>query len=493
MAQFFKAKKQTSSRQQGQSKESALEKIDIAVDVIDHQGNGICLSHKPIVVIPAAIPGGQYRVQVLSKKQKVWHAKIIKVLQAHDTAHVKPFCPYVSNCGGCSHQGIQADYLIEAKQSSLETYLSKVISPARLVNSVWEDVVKSDISDNRGVKQIAGQGSEQGQQIGSYGYRRRARIAIDARNANDIKIGFRQEKSNKVVDIPSCAVLTAPLQNVYEQVVSLIKALPSALSIGHITLTQGAESAQVCLHLVKGLDPESVSMLIAAQKESVVQSKAAVQYVIETNGGKLLNVLALGTSSQGSEALSTSDFFISDDPSINLSVTANNFIQVNQHLNQKMLKLAKEWLAPTKNDVLVDLFSGVGNFSIYLASQCKEVIGVEGIPEMVQQANANAQLNSIENCRFEHYDLNNLTRLASLNIPEGALIVVDPSRAGALEIMKVMSTLKPKKILYVSCNPTSFARDVDVLPDNYSIVKMRALDMFPFTKHIEMIALISCK
>jgi 23S rRNA (uracil1939-C5)-methyltransferase len=121
------------------------------------------------------------------------------------------------------------------------------------------------------------------------------------------------------------------------------------------------------------------------------------------------------------------------------------------------------------------------------------VIGVEGVPEMVQQATQNAQLNGIKNCRFEHYDLNDLALKVTLNIPEGALFIVDPSRAGALEIMKVIAVFKPQKILYVSCNPTSLARDVDALPSKFEITKARALDMFPFTKHIEMVALISSK
>ncbi|MFB0911806.1 MAG: methyltransferase domain-containing protein, partial [Glaciecola sp.] len=170
-----------------------------------------------------------------------------------------------------------------------------------------------------------------------------------------------------------------------------------------------------------------------------------------------------------------------------------NFIQINQHVNKQMLKLAKDWLNPTSEDCVVDLFSGVGNFSLYLAPHCKEVIGVEGVAEMVQQATENAQLNGIGNCRFEHYDLNDLALKATLNIPEGALFIVDPSRAGAFEIMKVLSVFKPQKILYVSCNPTSFARDVDALPSKFEITKVRALDMFPFTKHIEMVALISSR
>jgi 23S rRNA (uracil1939-C5)-methyltransferase len=473
VVQFFKAKKQSLSRKNRTQEKVSLESLEMSVDVIDHNGNGICLSHKPIIVVPASIPGELYRVQILSKKQKVWHGKIGKVLQGHESARVKEFCPYVSQCGGCSHQSFDADYLIEAKQTSLQSYLNKAIPLSRLENCDWQDVIKSNISEHH------------------HGYRRRARIAIDARNSEEIKIGFRQEKSNKVVDIPKCAVLTDSLQSVYESLVSLIKRLPSASSIGHITLTEGAQRAQVCLHLTKNLSTESVQMLILEQQSS------GTQYMIESKASKLLNVAALQiddkTNDEAKSDVVNAGFTISDSPSLNLAVTANNFIQINQHVNEQMLKLAKDWLNPTPEDCVVDLFSGVGNFSLYLAPYCKEVIGVEGVAEMVQQATENARLNGIQNCRFEHYDLNDLALKATLNIPEGALFIVDPSRAGALEIMKVISVFKPQKILYVSCNPTSFARDVDALSSKFEITKARALDMFPFTKHIEMVALISSK
>lgn len=478
MVQFFKAKKTSSSgkartqRNRAQT-QSVSEYVEFSADVIDHHGNGICLSHQPIIVVPATIPCELYEVEILSKKQKVWHGKIAKVLQAHESARVEPFCPYVTTCGGCSHQAFRADYLIEAKQASLRSYLENVISSPRLKHCEWGDAVHSDITDTQ------------------HGYRRRARLAIDARNPDEIKIGFRQEKSNKVVDIPKCAVLARSLQSVYVQSVSLIKRLPSVSSIGHITLTEGSVRAQVCLHLMKSLDAESVNMLVAEQKAS------GTEYVIESKGSRLLNVSALAGANKGSDVLMplsfNEKFSISDISSLNIAVSANNFIQVNKHVNQQMLRLAKQWLSPNTQDCIVDLFSGIGNFSLALAAYCKEVIGVEGVPEMVQQARANAQLNGITNCRFEHFDLNDSTAKAALDIPQGALFIVDPSRAGALEIMQVISVFKPQKILYVSCNPTSFARDVEVLPNTFEITKIRALDMFPFTKHIEMIALISSK
>ncbi len=478
MVQFFKAKKPSSSRKTGALRnrtqaQGEHEFVVFSADVIDHHGNGICLSHQPIIVVPATIPGELYRVQILTKKQKVWHGKIADVLQVHESARVVPFCQYVTACGGCSHQAFRGDYLIEAKQASLKSYLENAIASSRLKHCEWGDAIHSDISDTQ------------------HGYRRRARLAIDARNPDEIKIGFRQEKSNKVVDIPNCAVLAESLQRVYVQLVNVIKRLPSASSIGHITLTEGANRAQVCLHLSKNLSAESVHMLVSEQTSS------GTEYVIETKGSKLLNILALASSYQDNDVTTPppfdSAFSISDVPALNIAVTANNFIQVNKHVNQQMLNLAKEWLNPNPEDYIVDLFSGIGNFSLALAAFCKGVIGVEGVPEMVQQAKKNAQINGINNCRFKHVDLNNVATKGQLDIPQGALFIVDPSRAGALEIMKVISSFKPKKIVYVSCNPTSFARDVEALPNTFEITKIRALDMFPFTKHIEMVALISSK
>ncbi|MFT5542487.1 MAG: 23S rRNA (uracil1939-C5)-methyltransferase [Glaciecola sp.] len=502
MAQFFKAKRNV--------KTQTAVFNNIAVDVIDHQGNGICLSHKPIIVVPGAIAGEQYRVEIHTKKKRAWYGTITKVLKANEAARVPTFCPYVSQCGGCSHQSFDANFLINAKLASLQTYLKKQIEPAKLAISEWEDVIKSNVIDSRRVLATTptGQGthskvspnelgpSEQSQ----FGYRRRARIAIDARNPEAIKVGFRQEKSNKIVDIKQCAILSSNLQTIYASSALVVKRLPSASSIGHITLTEGTNAVQVCLHLTHSLCEASINML-RADALANKQQNLNVKYSIETKAGKLISleylqsISAAGISNNNSAASSIVNqdekLIICDIDDLQLAVAPNNFIQVNQSVNQLMLQCAIEWLAPTKQDVVVDLFSGVGNFGLALAHYCAEVIGVEGVPEMVQVANENAQLNGIKNCRFEHFDLNDLSLLAKLKIPKNAIFIVDPSRAGALEIMKTLPQFGPQKILYVSCSPTSFARDIDALPCNYQITKIRALDMFPFTKHIEIIALIS--
>jgi 23S rRNA (uracil1939-C5)-methyltransferase len=475
MAQFFKAKKN--------KKENADIFMNVEVDVIDHQGNGLCLSHQPIIVVPGAISGEQYRVQINTKKKRAWYGNIVKVLKANEAARVPAFCPHVNECGGCSHQSFDANFLISAKQASLQTYLKKQIDPARLAMCDWQDVIKSDVVDSR---LSLAQGQNQ------FAYRRRARIAIDSRNLDAIKVGFRQERSNKVVDIEQCAILRPNLQKVYSKLRQLIKRLPSAKAIGHITLTEGNEVVQVCLHLNHSLCEASITMLLKDQLDAK-QQDPNIQYAIETKSGKLISLDRLQSTSvrpsSGSE--NPPKIHICDIDTLELALTANNFIQVNQSVNKRMLQCALEWLTPSKQDYIVDFFSGVGNFGLALAPYCAEVICVEGIPEMVQAAKENAQLNGIKNCQFEHFDLNDISQIRTLGIPQNAIFIVDPSRSGALEMMKVLAQFKPQKILYVSCSPSSFARDVDVLPSNYKITKLRALDMFPFTKHIELIALIS--
>ncbi|MDT0584309.1 23S rRNA (uracil(1939)-C(5))-methyltransferase RlmD [Brumicola blandensis] len=450
MAQFFKATRKKA--------ETKPQKLVINVDVMDHHGNGICLQHKPIVVVAGGFTGERYEVLVTSQNTKVWHAKILKVLNANTEARTTPFCPYVNDCGGCSHQDFKAEALLSAKQERLTTYVDKNLSQFGSQTAQWEPAIRSDITST------------------SNAYRRRARLAIDARNPKSIKIGFRQNQSNNVVDIPQCLVLSKGLQAFYPALVSCLKGLDSIAAVGHITLTEGADERQVCLHLTKNLSQASLTSLIAfaeAQKVSVLTLD------------KVRGLSCLYPHE--SEQVSIS---IRDDERAVLQVKPNDFVQVNGAVNSQMLQKARQWLSLNKNETLVDLFSGTGNFSLALAPECKRVLGFEGLPALVQQARNNAQLNHIDNCEFEVADLSEDDAIKRLTLPKNAVFIIDPSRDGAHTVMQNIAKLAPTKIVYVSCNPTSFVRDLQALPKGYMISKMCALDMFPFTKHIEMMAMI---
>ena len=169
-------------------------------------------------------------------------------------------------------------------------------------------------------------------------------------------------------------------------------------------------------------------------------------------------------------------------------------MQVNKAVNQQMISSVKQWLSPTQSNVLLDFFCGSGNFALSLAEDVSLVKGFEGIHEMVQRANENATINRIDNTEFAIMDLSSIEHLGPLfeegnGLDEHTIAILDPSREGAAVLCQCLANSPIEKIVYVSCNANSFVRDAAFLLDSYRMEKIKALDMFPFTKHIELMAL----
>lgn len=168
-----------------------------------------------------------------------------------------------------------------------------------------------------------------------------------------------------------------------------------------------------------------------------------------------------------------------------------DFTQINAGLNRKMVALALSLLELTAEDIVLDLFCGLGNFSLPLAKHCSQVLGIEGSNTMVERASMNAKLNHLPNTEFRCANLEDGTVLSQLKRYGFTKILLDPPRTGALEIVKQIHDLSPQKIVYVSCNPATLARDADILVNHkgYRLIKAGVMDMFPHTAHVESIAL----
>ncbi|MBO6226690.1 MAG: 23S rRNA (uracil(1939)-C(5))-methyltransferase RlmD, partial [Shewanella sp.] len=174
---------------------------------------------------------------------------------------------------------------------------------------------------------------------------------------------------------------------------------------------------------------------------------------------------------------------------VSLSFTPGNFVQVNGQINKAMVAQAMDWLAPAPDERILDLFCGMGNFSLPLAKMGADVIGVEGVAEMVTQARVNAKANNLDKLTFYHGDL---SVDLSLEPWMGKIdkLLLDPTRAGAFESLQWLKKMKPRKVVYVSCNPASLARDSAVLLERgYRLQQLGLIDMFPQTHHIEAMAL----
>lgn len=440
------------------------------IDKQDHSGNGLCLNTKPIVVVPNALQGETCEVKFTKQSKKVNFAQVTKVLEA--SAHrVSPFCQYYGQCGGCSLQHTSAKNGIVLKAQALQDFVNKNLNGVlnNLDANVWAAPVLSDID-------YGSFGENEHLGTNKTGYRRRIRLAVDARNKSSIKIGFRASNTQKIVDVETCSVAVGPINELLHHLRSTLKQLPSISKVGHIVLTQGSVQLQVAIFVTQKLCQKSLhklEQLAHSIKCPIIIAGKSVEPVI----------FSLYTPNSGDGVL------IEDKPNIKLNIKSAHFLQVNKAVNQKLISKVHEWLAPNANNTLYDFFCGSGNFALSFADEVRSVKGFEGITEMVKVARENAHNMGINNCQFTTMDLSSQAELKQLTFDEHAIVVLDPSREGAAELCQFLATTNISKIVYVSCNPNSFVRDAAFLIPHYRLEKISALDMFPFTKHIELIAM----
>jgi 23S rRNA (uracil1939-C5)-methyltransferase len=453
MATFFKPKRVHKKEYQ-----------TLTIDKHDHSGNGLCLNNQPIVVVSNALKGEKCEVKFTKQSKKVNFADVTKVLESSEQ-RVLPFCQYYGQCGGCSLQHTNAKNGLALKTQALQDYVAKNLNKSSnsIDPSVWDKPILSDI-DYDSFSSL------------ETGYRRRIRLAIDARNKSSVKIGFRSASSTKIVDIESCLVATRTINKCFSQIRTVLKQLPSISKVGHLVITQGDSHLQVALFVTHRLCEKSIGQLdqlaLAVNCEVLVKSKHA-------------EAIAFNSDVKGEQGTVT----IEDKPHVSLRIKSDHFLQVNKAVNQRMISSVQEWLVPSRKDTLYDFFCGSGNFALSFADQVFAVKGFEGIDEMVQIATDNAQSIGRSNFQFSTMDLSSPDELKQLTFDENALVVLDPSREGAAALCQFLANSGVERIVYVSCNPNSFVRDAEFLLPNYRLDKIKALDMFPFTKHIELMAL----
>ncbi|MFT5677396.1 MAG: 23S rRNA (uracil1939-C5)-methyltransferase, partial [Paraglaciecola sp.] len=276
--------------------------------------------------------------------------------------------------------------------------------------------------------------------------------------------------SKNIVSINQCMVLTQPLQTLFSSLKTALLSDKLAHHIGHLELLHDDKGVSVTIRLIKTI--------------SLTTTNVWALWAIEHN-------VDLYWQHPGSDAADVEDkgprFYKIED--LILRYHPQNFIQVNGVLNKKMVAQALEWLAPSINDVVLDLFCGVGNFSLPLAAHAGQVIGVEVQTSMVAAGIANARLNKLTNLSFLAADLTKA--VSSELIPLGVTqVLLDPPRAGAFEFLDTLIEIKPKQILYVSCDVATLARDAEYLvAKKYKVKKVCMMDMFPQTSHVETMML----
>lgn len=428
MAQFYRPKSKKSS--------TTRKNCQLQIEQLELHGKGVGFINRRPVFVDGALPGETINVSLLTSGKKQ-DARLIDVLTS-SAERVQPACSIYARCGGCQLQHLQAEAQIRYKQQALKDYLHR----KGIEVEQWEAPICS----------------------APLGYRRKARLAIDARK-HPVTIGFRQEKSSRITDIDTCLVLSPLLNEALQTVRGVLQNDAQASAVGYVDLIDTGTHANVFFWLQPTASPKALQYW---------QTRLA-------NCGDNLHVAKAHLTQQAELYYPLEG--------LNIGFAANHFIQVNDVVNQQMVAQAMRWLELKPNDNVLDLFCGVGNFSLPIAARCEQVTGVEGVPEMVEQASRNAAANALFNVQFTSADLSKVGWSQSLSGPFNK-VLLDPARAGAEQVALEIGALKADSLLYVSCHPATLVRDaLHICKSGYRVVKAGVMDMFPQTQHVESMML----
>ncbi|TKB46172.1 23S rRNA (uracil(1939)-C(5))-methyltransferase RlmD [Thalassotalea mangrovi] len=441
MVKIFKAQKRPSMVGQN---------LDLDIVGFDINGDGIARSGKKSVFVTGALPGEQVQAKIISEHSKYLRAKAIKVTNPHPQ-RITPRCKHYYQCGGCDFQHMPRELELEVKQQKIAELFRR---NAELDELPWQAPLLSD----------------------EWHYRRKARIGVQYNRLNQPLVGFRQKNAKHITEIKSCDVLAPDLSNIFAKLQTLLSELKGHQLIGHVEVFATNAVTLVFRYLGK-LSKDNRARFVAFAEQHSYQ-------VLVEDDQQLHDLTEVQRNGQKSEL-----YYDIDGCRINF--TAKDFIQVNAELNAKMAMQAIDWLELTKADNVLDLFSGLGNFSLPIAKRVKQVVGIEGVQTMVDRASDNASANQMDNCQFYQADLN--AEQFQWPWPEARTfnkVILDPARAGAHGVIKPVAELGADKVLYIACDAATMARDCKtLLASGYRLEKIALLDMFAQTRHVETMAL----
>jgi len=423
----------------------------VIIESLGHDGRGVAHLDGKAVFIDGALPGEVVSFEYLTSRRKFDEGRITGVIEASPD-RVEPKCPHFGLCGGCSLQHLEAGAQIKAKQQVLLDNLKHIgkLVPQEVLPPLTGPV---------------------------WAYRTKGRLGVkDVIKKGRVLVGFREKRSPYVADLSRCEVLHPSVGEKFRELSELIEQLEARARIPQIEVAvAGTTTALVFRHL----DP-----LSATDTEKLQQFSSDHQFQVYLQPGGPDSVQLLWPEKHIlSYRLPAQDIEIQFRPT--------DFTQINTAINEQMIARVLDMLALDKADNVLDLFCGLGNFTLPMARQAGAVVGVEGEAGLVNRARENALLNAIENATFHTANLADDHTEASWVGGGYNKVLLDPPRSGAAEVLDILGNIGPQRIVYVSCHPGSLARDAGTLVNDkgYRLLSAGVMDMFPHTAHVESIAL----
>lgn len=402
----------------------------VEVTKLDHQGRGIAKINDKIIFIPNALPHETIDIDIVLEKKKYYEGTIKEIINASDK-RIKPVCPYFEECGGCQFLNMNYQDSLDYKQNKVEEIMNKYLGIKIKIN----DIVACD---------------------NNLYYRNKTTFQVK----NDI--GFFKEKTNALIPVDKCYISDTRINDIYKEIKDNI----DLINVNQIIIraTKNTLESMVIFKTSNYVDNKRIIDVLKNKVDSIYINDELI-----CGKGKII------------ENLCNKNFYISP----------SSFFQVNTLQAEKLYNKAIEYANIQEEDTVLDLYCGTGTIGIVASDKAKKVIGVELNKEAIKDANENKKLNNINNIEFYTGDVG---KILNKNNYKPDIIIVDPPRAGldSLALSQILN-IRPKKLVYVSCDLMTLARDLKLLSNAYDILELTPVDMFPYTAHVESVILLQRK
>ncbi len=421
------------------------------VESLSHDGRGVAHIDGKAVFIEGALPGEQVRLRFVHRHRRYDNAVLVEVMTPSPQRREPP-CPHFGVCGGCSLQHLEPAAQVLAKQQVLADQLQRI----------------GKVEPQRWLEPLTGP---------EWGYRRRARLGVKlVEKKGGVLVGFRERRRSLITDLSTCLVLDPVVASWLPALRQLITNMSCPDRIPQIEVAVGDNARALVLRHLMPLTAEDM------QKLRAFSAGHGAQIYLQPDGPD--SIVPLDPDPV------PLNYTLADGSVIGFRPT--DFIQVNAAINNKMIEQALQLLDLKSSDAVLDLFSGLGNFTLPLARRAGRVLGIEGDTALVDGARHNASANKLTNIEFRAANL--YTESSTVAPWDGFVfnkLLLDPPRNGAIEAIRMLREPLPEKIVYVSCYPATLARDSDYLVHTlgYRLAAAGAMDMFPHTNHVESMAL----
>lgn len=432
--------------------------FEAAIESLSHDGRGIAHLDGKITFIRNSLPGEKVSFKYTNICGSFNEGVATEILIAAPQ-RVEPPCPHTEICGGCCLQHLSSEMQLKHKQNM-------VLEMLQHFGKVTPQEITSPLVDN------------------NLGYRHKARLGVRVvTKKGGALVGFREQNGRYLAEINSCKILPACISNNITNLRELISSLQNANTIPQIEVAVSNKQTALIIRHLKPLPIIDLEKIIKFAKLH------KFEIYLQPKGLDTVHRIWPETPTS-SRDLNERLSYTLPDHNVTLQFHPSDFTQVNPAINRKMVNQAIKWLNPQAGEQILDLFCGLGNFTIPLAKYCDHIAGVELSKQMVERGYENAKLNNIQNINFYAFNLKDDFANCCWT-KKYTKLLLDPPRSGAAEIIAKIKKFSPKKILYVSCNPATFARDAGELVNKhgYKLAKLGIMDMFPHTAHVEIMGL----